>query len=97
MDGEDLASGASGGVDLRRLFDDAGGSCGLIWGLVIALSQAAPWPAAKVGMARASRSCEGHALSAFLGGGARGAWAHGVEPGSKVSTTIMGPPQDGQE
>ncbi len=39
---------------------------------------------------------DGHALPAFLGGGARGAWAHGVEPRSKVSMTIMRPPQDGQ-
>jgi hypothetical protein len=57
----------------------------------MALIKAVLWPAAKVGICREPGSGDGHGLSPLLGGGARGAC-----PGSKVSITIMGPPQLGQ-
>jgi len=57
LDAKDLSSGATGGVDLRWLCGGAGGSGRVNRGLVKALNKARPWPAAKVGMARASRSC----------------------------------------
>ncbi len=91
LDREDLAIRDTGGVGFRRLGGGAGGICWLIWGLVKALNKARLWPAEKVGMARASRGGDCHGLSPYLGGGARGGC-----PGSKVSMTIMGPPQDGQ-
>ncbi len=62
----------------------------------MALSRAAPWPAAKVGIARASGRGDCHGLSRLLGGGARGGWLRGIWSGSKVSMMIMGPPQQGQ-
>ena len=96
LDREDLASRDTGGVELRRLCGGSGGSCWVNWGLGEALSQAAPWPGSEAGMLRAFRRGNGHGLSALLGGGARGAWPHGVHPGSKVSIMIKGPPQDGQ-
>ncbi len=61
----------------------------------MALSQAAPWPAVS-GIIGVSRRGDCHGLSAFLGGGARGAWSQGVYPASKVSMRIMGPPHEGQ-
>ncbi len=96
LDREDLAIRDSGGVGFRRFGGGTGGICWLIWGFVKALNKARLWPAAKVGMARASRSGDCHGLSPFLGGGARGRWLHGVHLGSKVSMMIMGPPQQGQ-
>ncbi len=52
--GQDVASGATGGMDLRRLFGDAGGSGWVNRELGEALSRAAPWPALGAGMVRAS-------------------------------------------
>ncbi len=89
LDREDLAGRETVGVDLRRLGGGAGGSGWVNRGLGVGLSRAAPWPEA--GMLRAFRRGDGHVLSALACGGARGAC-----PGSKVSMTIMGPPQDGQ-
>jgi len=50
LDAKDLASGASGGVDLRRLCSGAGGSVWLDRGLGVVLSRAPPWPASGAGM-----------------------------------------------
>ncbi len=50
----------------------------------------------KDGVLGASGRGDCHALSALACGGARGGWRRGVYPGSKVSMTVMGPPQDGQ-
>ena len=65
-------------------------------GLGAALSQAAPWPAARIGIAGASGRGDFHGLSGLVGGGARGGWLRGFCPGLKLSMTIMGPPHEGQ-
>ena len=91
LDGQDVASGATGGVDLRRLCGGAGGFGRVNWGLGVSLSRVLPWPASGAGMLCTSGWGDCHGLSALLGGGARGGC-----PGSKVSMIIMAPPQCGQ-
>ena len=88
---EALASRDTGGVALRRLCGGADGSCRPDWELGEALSRAVSLPALVAGIHRASRRGDCHGLSALLGGGARGGC-----PGSKVSMTIMRPPQHEQ-
>ncbi len=96
LDRDDPDDSRGAGSSFRRLGGGADGSCRANRGLGEALSQAAPWPAATVGIARAFRSGDCHGLSRLLGGGARGGGLRGFCPGLKVSMTIMGPPQQGQ-